>query len=287
MPLSKKDMRILLRIAVAGKPFCLVEVRLLDTRDRKERFLAFVPGNADNMDIDIIFYKKIASLTYFMDLAAVWAKIADVGTSPDFQHFHLQESLFAYALKDMLGNGIKVAGLRCKGGKAAYSLYYKLGFRVVDRETKDMELRLSEYLVKKIHVHTKEEREEALRKYKPLAGLERKAIYTGDFDPFHLGHAYAIEKGLEFADKVLVYVTDRKEQFADQNTRKGLIRKYLRLKGMGERVRVYDGVKKSPQLAKEGYPIKICGSDLFSYPAQGQRHPEPVMAAEELNRTSS
>lgn len=164
MPLSKKDLSVLLCIAVAGRPACLVELRLADAKHRKERLLAFVPGNADAMDIDRVFDSKISSLTYSMDLAAGRARMADVNTKPEYQQYCLQQSLFAYALKDMLENGIKVAGLRWKGGKAAYDLYYKLGFRVVDRETKDMELRLSAYLVRKIYVRTKEGREEAIRR---------------------------------------------------------------------------------------------------------------------------
>jgi cytidyltransferase-like protein len=282
MSLSKKDITVLLRTSVAGTPICLVEIRLLDTKDRKERLLAFVPGDPYDMGIDQIFDRRISRLTYVMDIVAGLAKIADVGTNPDFQHYHLQQSLFAYALKDMLANGIKTAGLRWKGGKAAYELYSKLGFRIIDKETKDMELSLSEYLVRKIYVRIEEEREAALKKANKADPPERKAIFTGDFDPFHSGHAYAIEKGLEFADKVLVYVTDRKGQFADVKVRKGLIRKYILLKGLEERVRVYDGVKKSPQLVREGYTTKICGSDLFAYPPLAPRHPEPVMAAQEL-----
>ncbi len=55
MPLSKKDLSVLLCIAVAGRPACLVKIRLADAKHRKERLLAFVPGNADAMDIDRVF----------------------------------------------------------------------------------------------------------------------------------------------------------------------------------------------------------------------------------------
>ena len=284
MPLSKKDMRILLRTALAGKPVCLVEFRLVEMEARKERLVAFVLGDVVKMDFDAIFDNFISSLTYSMNLKTRTANIADVNTKQEeYKQYGLQESLFAYALKDMVERGCSVVGLRWNGTKAAYNLYSKFGFKVIDKSIKAMSSELSKYTVKKMYVRTEKEREEAIRKANKAEPPERKAILTGDFDPFHSGHAYAVEQGLELADKLLIYVSDRRGKAADVKTRKGLIRKYIRDKGLGGRVRVYDGNKKSMQLTNEGYSIKICGSDLFSrmegiMPYHGER----IMAAKEL-----
>jgi len=284
MPLSKKDMRILLRTAVAGRATCLVEFRLLEMDERKERLIAFALGDAEKMGFDAIFDNFISSLTYSMNLRTRTANMADVGTKQDeYRQYGLQESLFAYALKDMLEHGCSVVGLRWNGTKAAHNLYSKFGFKVIDKSIRAMALELSEYTVKKICVRTEKEREAALRKASKADPPERKAIFTGDFDPFHAGHAYAINQGLELADKVLVYVADRRGQLTDPKTRKFLIRKYIRIRGLSERVRVYDGGKKSLQLTQEGHSIKICGSDMFSRKEDMMpNHVERVMAAKEL-----
>jgi len=164
MPLSKKDTRILLRTAVAGRPICLVEFRLLETDGRKERLIAFILGDAEKMGFDGLCDNVISSLSYSMNLENRTATVVDVSTRQDkYKHYGLQESLFAYALKDMLEHNSGVVGLRWNGTKAAYNLYSKFGFKVIDKDIKAMALVLSKYAVRKMYVRTEEEREASLR----------------------------------------------------------------------------------------------------------------------------
>jgi len=102
-------------------------------------------------------------------------------------------------------------------------------------------------------------------------GAERKAVFAGYFNPFHMGHAYVIDKclKLKLADKILVYVTAREKAkgrvFAGLEERRAIIKKWVKLRGLGDRVHVYEGRAESVDFFKKhGYTQKICGADIFS-----------------------
>ncbi len=99
---------------------------------------------------------------------------------------------------------------------------------------------------------------------------ERKAIFAGHFNPFHLGHAYAIRKSLEIVDEILVYLAVSMHApnkfLASLDGRRRIIEKWVELnKDLDGRVQVYHGTKKNADLHEDGYTIEICGSDVFNY----------------------
>lgn len=99
---------------------------------------------------------------------------------------------------------------------------------------------------------------------------KKKAIFSGRFDPFHIGHAYAIEKSLEIVDKVTVYVGggvhDTIKDCASAEQRRRIVQEWIKTKGYGkDTVEVYAGKKKHIDLHKEGHNVEICGSDIFNF----------------------
>ena len=271
MPLSKKDVKVILFLKVKDKPASLLKIRLSDSKDRAQRMLAFVPDDARKPTISDLLKHRLASMTYSMNFLNKTAHIGDVRTKENYQGLSLQQSLFTYAIKDMASKGIKLASLKWNGTKASLTLYTKMGFKITDKKTREMTLKVSKDTAKKIFVRD--------------LNIEKKAIFPGKFDPFHLGHAYIIEMALELVDTILIYISKHGKNFAEVNARREMIKKYIRINGLSKRVQVYEGTKKSHQLAKEGYTVRIYGLDLFNSYRSNEarsRHTESLMEAKEL-----
>jgi len=102
-----------------------------------------------------------------------------------------------------------------------------------------------------------------------MGHTQKKAIFSGRFDPFHIGHAYAIKRSLEIVDDVLVYLAkpapSGSKIVASLDERTAILQKWLDANSFGGQVELYRGNKKHTDLHKAGYNIEICGSDIFNY----------------------
>ncbi len=100
---------------------------------------------------------------------------------------------------------------------------------------------------------------------------EWRAVFSGHFNPFHNGHAYVIEKSLEIADTITVYISSRNMKDDIKlapNVRAKLIETWIEQEGYGERVMVNKeyGLTQRALIRKEHHNSKICGIDkLGSY----------------------